>query len=274
MRAPPAGRREKRAVRAVTLRRRHPAPAHWVDDVSQTGLRGSGGGERVPRPAKKGAIGPCGSSGAKPSRLVAPTSSRLPSPPHRHKQILYSSVDNLSHLHLETSRRTAGLATNLDVALAVLLEDKYEAFRAAVAAADAAARKAAAARLWGAGVEGEAAFTGKATPAKPSPLAGLSPEARAAVVADRLGRLGGAACALAVSGWVLGGLGRPAAAGEAVPAACPALPAPAGSMCEPVPAVDGAAAPATISMVRPPSTALWRLVAAAAGALRGGEKKV
>jgi hypothetical protein len=172
----------------------------------------------------------------------------------------------------------------VDVALAVLLEDRYEQFRAAVAAAEAAARRAAAARLWGggAGEDGAAGLTPGVGAPPPtahqpsSPLAGLSPEGRAAAVAGRLGGLRAAAGALAVSAWLFGraasGVGAGAQQQQQQRTALLALPAPAGAVCAPVQPADGGAQHAAdaVVVVRPPSAALWRLVAAAAGALRGG----
>ena len=142
-----------------------------------------------------------------------------------------------------------------------------------------AQRAAAAARLWGAdGVpeglaSGGAALVGgarppaQAPPLPPSPLAGLSPEARAAAVADRLARLGAAVGALVVSAWAIGGAAAARCADEK-PAVRGLLPPPAGSVCESLPQDAKAAQP-------PPSFSgpLWRRLAWAAGALRGGNNR-
>lgn len=82
-------------------------------------------------------------------------------PHHHHPQILYSHIDNVSTLQLETARRAATLRNELDAALAALLGDdgvldlKSAAADAADAArrarlsdADAAARLASARRAW------------------------------------------------------------------------------------------------------------------------------
>ena len=185
-------------------------------------------------------------------------------------QILYGSLDNLSHLHLETARRTASLASELDVALAVLLEDRYEAFRAAVAEHERAQRAAAAQRLWGSDApdaHGAAALAGR-PPAReqqyPSPLAGLTPEARAAVVADRLATLGSAIGALVVSSWVVGsGAAAPCVPAAAQPRQVLALPLPEGAACVSLGEADGGDAE------QPVAGPLWRRLAWAAGALRG-----
>lgn len=203
-------------------------------------------------------------------------------------QILYGSLDNLTHLHLETARRGAGLAAEVDVALAVLLEDRYDAFRAAVAAHEKAVRAAAAARLWGpgpgAGGEGlhdsSAALAGRAgrpqaggappgPPHPPSPLAGLSPEGRAAAVADRLAGLGGAVGALLASTWALEAVAATAAGRcDGQPVAVRALLAPPpGSVCEAWPGEEGEGEGEAGTAASGP---LWRRLAWAAGALRGG----
>lgn len=116
-----------------------------------------GGGSRGGGWEKKGQVKPVArSTHARPppstsSRTRAHTHTRT----HTH-QILYSHVDNVATLQLETSRRAAALRAELDAALAALLGDDGVAdLKAAAADAASAARRArlsdadAAARLAG-----------------------------------------------------------------------------------------------------------------------------